>query len=232
MISFVYPVYNSQEMLKIHLREWHSYDLSVKKCIKFILIDDCSAVPVSIPKDVEINIEVYRVDKDIPWNVTGARNLGFHVADTEYVFTSDMDALFPKDSAKKLVEFNEADSKTMYWFPRVDRKMQWEKNRHLFTVFMAKKLFWDVGGMDEDFAGQWGYEDLDFLRRYRLDRTLKEGLIQAHVIDYKFAGDASVTSLSRDVTNKILGARKDKGIIAGSTVSLRFPWKKTYEAKL
>lgn len=212
-------------MLSRHIEEWDQYSHEVKSKVQFILIDDGSTVPLTVSK-CDINLEVYRIEKDIPWNVTGARNIGFCMARTEYVFTSDMDALFPRESAKKLIEnLPVVNNHTIYWFPRVDRKGNFEKDRHLFTIMINKQLYWKIGGMDEDFAGQWGYEDLDFLRRVSNYDT---GLIPAHVVNYKDFDDASTTTISRKITNESLGRDKKSGIVPLSRQYLRFPWKMSY----
>jgi len=222
MITFLYLFYNNHRMLSRHIEEWNQYSHKVKSQVQFVLVDDGSAMPLVVPP-CDINLEVYRIEKDIPWNVTGARNLGFCMARTEYVFTSDMDALFLRDSAQTLIkELPGVNTRTIYWFPRFNMKGDKEKDRHLLTIMLSKRLYWESGGMDEDFAGQWGYEDLDFLRRAPRDAS---GLIRAPVINYKDFDDASTTTLSRKVTNESLGRDKKSGVIPLSRHYLRFPWR-------
>jgi hypothetical protein len=226
MITFLYLFYNNHRILSKHIEEWNQYPHEVKSQVKFILIDDGSAIPLVIPS-CDINLEVFRIEKDIPWNVTGARNLGFCMASTEYVFTSDMDALFPRDSAKKLIDaLPRVNTRTLYWFPRKDMKGNHEKDRHLLTIMLSKRLYWEVGGMDEDFAGKWGYEDLDFIRRIPPEET---SLIRASVINYKDFDDASTTTISREITNESLGRDKKYGVVPTSRQYLRFPWRKVHE---
>lgn len=166
--SIVMAYYDNPIMLSRHIDEWLKWTSYTSQRLRVVVVDDGS--PDSPAADVvrkrrmetvsmNVEIEVYRVGKDIPWNQDGARNLGMGVCDTEFALLTDMDHLLPACQAKKMLDLIE--SKTIaertYLMPK-----QWVYSTrqqipvHPNTFLFRTRDFWSMGGYDEDFAGFYG----------------------------------------------------------------------------
>lgn len=126
-------------MYKKQLRELSQLD------IKTIFIDDCSDTPIQTKR----KYKYYRITDDMGNNGLGAKNLGFLLADTKWVLSTDLDHTFPpetiEDLALKLMH-KELDEKKCYTFKR--RKHGKEIQPHCNTIFLTKELFIKAGGYD------------------------------------------------------------------------------------
>ncbi len=245
-LSIIFPYYRNVSMLARQIEEWNKYP----PVIKVICIDDGSpepALPIImndtwlIPGD-EQSIFLYRIQKDVPWNRGGARNLGAHVATTEWIIQADIDHVLPADAAAKLLEFT-PNPKRWYRFPR------WRIGRadetrlkdaipkdadygpvhpHVDSYLVTRKAYWQTGGYDEDYSGHLGGGGA-FLRR--LENTQEVAMLPApirlEVYTRNAIPDANVTTLSRDTT-KSGELRRQKARNGNDTPKnpLRFEWKR------
>ena len=102
--TLVMAYYENGEMLERHFQEWEQYPGFP---FKVILVDDGSQKDPAINhiKKTKFPLELYRINKDIPWNQNGARNLGMTHADGWCVLT-DMDHLLSQDQFEKLYKLN------------------------------------------------------------------------------------------------------------------------------
>ena len=95
--TFFIIYYNNVDYLAQQLDSW--MQLAERDKIQFLIVDDGSANgnrAVDFLKNqssLQLDIQVYEIDQDLVWNIGGARNLGFWVAPTEWVFLSDSDIL-------------------------------------------------------------------------------------------------------------------------------------------
>ena len=126
----------------------------------FLFVDDGSKVPLKLDWP---NAKVLRIEEDIPWNMSTANNLGFrNLAPESYVLRSDMDHFFTKEQVDQLNSL-ELGTKEIMKFKRSNAK-DYPPNIYLAKV----KDLLDAGGYSEEFCGNYGYEDKEFLRRLTL----------------------------------------------------------------
>lgn len=162
-ITFVYSYYDNPRMFEEHIKIWQSYPGNIKNLLEFIVTDDCS--PNHPASDVarrikpyDIDLKIYRIQKDIPWNWRMARNVGAHHAALQWVLTTDMDHLIPVDTAEYITTAN-LDERIVYQFEREDAPNRTPYKPHNDSYLMTKQTYWKIGGYDEDFAGTYGTAD-------------------------------------------------------------------------
>jgi hypothetical protein len=234
-------------MLRRQIEEWNLYPSG----LKVICVDDGSPEPalpiinefISVFTFNTTCVELYRIEIDRPWNRSGARNLGAHVATTDWIIQVDIDHVLPADAAKSLVHNFSPDPQRWYRFPRIRRGKADETRKkdpipddqeygqihpHVDSYLVRRDFYFKVGGYNEDFAGAIGGGN-EFLRR--LEKQQRVELlplpIRLEVYTRDVIKDASDWSLSRDKTEY----SKRRRIIErnGSpkpTNPLRFPWKR------
>lgn len=165
--SIVHPYFENNATLPLHVEQWSKIP---KNQVELVIVDDHSGPnkgpDVSLLKDLQFPIKVFRVKNDILWNVTGARNLGAYYARGEQLIMSDFDLVVGAELISKLKTLDYTDNKVVYW--PVMRKPDTEKTKNRFakphcnSFVINRDVFWRMGGYDEDFAGGWGYEDSHF----------------------------------------------------------------------
>jgi len=163
-ITLIIPYYRNPEMLKIHCETWNQYTKEIWDKLDIILIDDCSPEPASMILKSYLglaacnNLKLYRVEKDIPWNQHGCRNLGAKLATTEWLLLTDMDRIFPCEEMFQLVNYG-LDEENHY------KPDQLKISKDNFIEYggipgnqflVTKENFWKVGGYDEDYCGTYG----------------------------------------------------------------------------
>lgn len=167
IVTLVLPYYENPLMLDKQVREWLSYPEFVCKRLAIIVVDDGSRDAPA--RDVVrqnwmglesrgLDVQVYRIDKDIPWNQDGARNLAMKQCQTKYALMTDMDHLLRARDALDMVEFclSGAGKAGEYYMPRQFVTSSQEIPPHPNTFLFQVEDFWAMGGYDEDFAGFYG----------------------------------------------------------------------------
>lgn len=132
--------------------------LGYDKCgIKVIFIDDGSKIPLKCNWAI-----VYRIDKDIPWNMPQANNLGFSKIPNEIVLRMDIDHYFTVEDIKKVANIKLKENEIIK-FKRVykNKRVREGKNIYLARVDDIVK----IGGYNEIFCGNYGYEDCELMYR-------------------------------------------------------------------
>lgn len=239
--TLIVPFYRNVHMLRHQLQAWEAYPREVR----IVLVDDGSPEPArevlaahASPGLLE-RLSLYRIEVDIPWNRGGARNLGTHVAETDWIVHVDIDHVLPAELARKLLDFD-AFRRRWYRFQRfrvgradetrrkdkIPDELEFGKiHPHIDSYLCTRELYWEAGGYNEDFSGCLG-GGTDFLKR--MERLAQPELVPApvHLLVFtrSVAADASDFSLSRDRTKGKELQRK----IAGRkpTSHLRFTWSK------
>lgn len=241
MITIILPYYRNVEMLAVQIENF----LKLPDSYNLVIIDDGSPEPAldCILKTAHYvdRISVYRITTDIPWNRGGARNLGTHVAKTDWIIHLDIDHVLLPESAWYLANKMATDRGRWYRFPRwrvgkaddtrrkdkVDPECEFaEIHPHVDSYLCTKNLYWRNGGYDEDYSGCLG-GGTPFLQE--LEKISKPLLLPPevclHVYTRSVIRDASDWSLSRDTTE--FSMRKAKKRAAGNTKPknpLRFGW--------
>ena len=101
LITVNISYYNqSKEVLLKHIDAWKSINKNIRDFFIFNIIDDCSKIPVNkLLEDIDfknLKINLYRVLEDLYCNISGVRNLGYHITKTPYMLILDMDTLMDK----------------------------------------------------------------------------------------------------------------------------------------
>jgi hypothetical protein len=172
--------------------------------LKTVIIDDCSKEPLG-PVD---GIRVARITDDIKWNQPGARNLGFHICE-RWILCADIDHLVTKENMEQLVNTNLRKG-CVYYLGRED-------TNSVNIYLIHKDDFEKIGGYDEDFCGNYGYDDIHFY-----NKCIK--LLKVHELRHIKAKVYAEESSSEGVRdgNHNLELMKKKG--TEPTKRLRFNW--------
>lgn len=224
-ISFVSHFYNHPQKVLAQIAHWESLPPALLADAEFILVDDCSEDrPVFQP--TPLNLKVYRVETDIPWNQAGARNLGAFHAKGDWALYFDIDQhFFAQPMQAVLQNLARLDTNAMYYF-RIKDLIDTTENKPLsnhpntFLVNLAK--FREMGMYDEDFAGHYGYEDLYMPRVWE-----RNGGTRVLFNDMDFFEDRGfgTSNLNRDLSrNLALAQQKMAAGTRNAPGILRFDW--------
>ena len=144
------------------------YENLKKKFGQNFLIDKNILLKITKLVDLSnLDISIYRVTDDIPWNQHGATNLGIQECSTEYVMVIDMDTVVSENLAVELLKLANLNAENVaYRFNRMREDGSVHNKIHPKVCLINKKEFWEVGGYDEDFCGNYGHNDDWFWYRW------------------------------------------------------------------
>jgi predicted glycosyltransferase involved in capsule biosynthesis len=220
---------------------WKNYPKEVKDKFTFFIIDDCSKKPINeiLSKDdlSGLDIHLYRVQKDLNYNIAGVRNLGAQECKTPWILILDTDCYVDTKCAKAMLDLaeKEMNNKKVFKFNRkitVDKSIgchSISKQRsnviHPGVCLLQKKDYWRIGGNEEDLVGNYGCTDGCFFHRCK--KKVEIVNCQRIYLDYAQAytkgvswmpprnGGANAKIASQHILNN-----------TWSTDYVRFPWKK------
>ena len=221
-----------KECLLRHINLWKSYPKKIRDKFTFFIIDDCSKIPaeelLKSENISDIDIHLYRVDKDLYCNIAGVRNLGATECSTEYLVILDMDTVIDTNLATRMVELAELNKNlpSVFKFNRkVPNNPHHKKHNkiHPAVCLIRRKDYWNIGGCEEDLVGHYGYTDPSFWNRakgkVRIVSESKECLL--------YYPDAE-SDIIRDTThNGKICLEKTKNN-SWSNDYVRFPWHKEF----
>lgn len=235
--TLLHPFFQHNTTLVKQLACWDQWTPEQKKNVEIIIVDDCSPEPIDLGllrPHKDLNLSVYKVIDDIFWNTPGVKNLGFTVAQADWVIAADMDIICTRDTLTGLWNLDYTDDKNQYWpylnFPSKNHPERL-RHPHVNSYVMNKRVFWELGGYDEDFSGQYGYEDIWFHRVW-IDQVHPEKVIKIKLPKVAFrwlrgSPDSSKTSRLDPLRRSNYYLLKDKEESkTRSTEVLRFKWKK------
>lgn len=182
--------YENIPLLSEQIDSWLAWPDEIRRQMDFLIIDDGSQVGARAMDLIwphrdyllsRLDLEVYEVEQDLSWNIGGARNLAAAVAKTEYLFLSDVDLLVDAPTATFLLTLlQEAETTTtttsaMTVFNLFDRLRSDKVTHkpHPAVMLSSKKLYWAIGGCDEDFVGNYGHTDVHFFYRAGLTEGVR-----------------------------------------------------------
>ena len=174
VLTFAYTYYDNPGMLSRHLHEWRKYPRGPLRRIRFLIVDDGSrkhpALPVVQAAMQEggntIDVALYRVLENKPWNQDGARNLAMKQCTTEWALLCDIDHLVTVDQLGPLLGLDFTRLRTAYMPNQMSTSGKPYHKPHPNIYVMRVEDFWDLGGYDEDFVGWYG-SDHNFQRLMR-----------------------------------------------------------------
>jgi len=237
-MNIIFPVYNiSDEILSLHLKEWHSLPEEIRNKINLIIVDDCSPNPFPINIYTGFKTKIARVNTDIKWHAEGAFNLGFLLADDDWCVLLQSDHVMPTEEIIKMVNLKK-ERGNLYVFQRM-RPDGTSRNKNVASMtIIHRDDYWLVGGYDEDFCENHGGSDwLTWGQYYNPNRavsvadTVGMKYVQTNIkiIEYqeKISGGArwEGNNLNKGL---IMWQNKLKEVLAGTYVNrakLHFTWK-------
>ena len=113
MFSLVIHYYNNRKAVARQMSCLKRFSMETFSLFRIILIDDCSSeladgvilADLETPPLDRLRIRLFRILDPIPWNQTGARNLGCYVAPDEWLFCTDVDHFVTEEAVWKLAKW-------------------------------------------------------------------------------------------------------------------------------
>jgi len=215
-ISILVPYYRNPKTLKYQLGRWRKFKKVFRVQIKFVIVDDGSPKPIRISEreKSDLDIKVYRINENIPWNVCGAKNLLVNRCETRWFLMHDIDHYMRRPSVEQMLSLKK-DQDMVYHFSSRNKS-----HRSIITLFTTRKIFRDIGGYNEDFAGVRGNIDLELYKRMRRQKVpiIWTKKVRLHTVP-RWVPDSTTTDWPRDFGITEPPVRTDKG-------NLRFTWER------
>ena len=180
MLSTLISAYKDHEITKIHVRECMAGTLIPDE---IIVVND-GGTPDLKDKLLELDIKtklVYAtIKEDIPWNYTGARNLGIWLSTGDIISLEDNDHIptreFYEDCLNKFKESPETQRIRTHKRRVIAREdvltnpmEEWvqisSRPPHQDVTVNRRELFLKLKGYDERFSGEYGWCATDLKRR-------------------------------------------------------------------
>jgi glycosyltransferase involved in cell wall biosynthesis len=199
-LSLVFSVYGQPKMLASWFESYLAQPESDRKHVEVMVVDDHGTPHAELP-DIP-GISLLRVDRDIPWNQGGARNLGVMEAKGPIVLLLDPDMTLPEGMLGKFL-----DSARMLKPRQVVRPILRHVATGVFDVsspnlhLISRKDFLAVQGYDLGYQGHKGWSDVELLHvmhRACFVRQVDSLWLWLHHQNPDIP-DAQVTTLDRDV---------------------------------
>ena len=233
-LTYIVQIYNEQkasDAFNFLIDTYSKYDVALLKHIHFIFVDDCSPVPIIIPENCLLNYTLAKVTTDIMWNQGGARNLGVHLAKSQKLVLTDLDHTFPESVLDFLIHTKTPNH--IFTFKRIcDNEIA---TPHYNTFFISKSTFFKSLGVDEEFCGNYGHEDVFFIDiQKRLGTNLytyEKQTVYAHEHkrsknpQHHLIRDEEATRALYDAKRRILFDHSRDPFEAHSRLFLNFEWK-------
>lgn len=170
-LTLVLPFYRNRGMLAEHQRVWADYAPDLRKRLHVVVVDDCSPVDDALRcRDLTLDglasFRAYQIMQKVRWNWLACRNLGMHVATTDWVLLTDIDHVMPAETFTALLD-TQLDKRNVYRLSRIDAPHPWPyrlqecgiretKRTHPNTWLMTRQMYDVIGGYDERLSGCYG----------------------------------------------------------------------------
>ena len=183
-MNIVMPYYENPGMLARHMANFRRLPGA-----RIVIVDDGSPRHpaegvIRAQGPTGLDLRLFRIDVDIPWNQPGARNLGM-LNVQGWTLLTDMDRLIEPHEWWHLLgqrlqatEFYALNDRTCgpHYAPG---------GTHPGTFVILPELYWAAGGFNEDFSGHYAYDDIAFRKVAR--RMARERLLPVFVTVYTSA---------------------------------------------
>lgn len=197
-ITIYFPFYNQIEALTDNLEHYSKFEQKIRSQFILFIVDDGSrenALNIIVDKYLsKLNIILYRINIDIPWNQGEANNLAFSNIKTDYVLRTDIDHIIDENNLNKLLNSNLNLDKNFYVFQRKSI-CGIIKTSHPNTYIISRKNYLKVNGYNESLCGNYG-DDIDFIPR--IQKIIQK--VELKDIEIKVFMNHYTRSLVRDTT--------------------------------
>lgn len=170
-------------LLLRQLQEFASYPIELQQQLSILIVDDASPPGLQATDYIHksaphaFRIRVARILTPRDWNIGGARNLAFYLSDTSRTLLLDLDILIPHHVFQAALSWPMFDHRHQ----QPPRQLAHRFNRrrpkdgstrvHPAVSILSTTAYWENGGCDEDFCGNYGYTDVHFWFRWKMDPT-------------------------------------------------------------
>lgn len=198
-LSVIIPAYDQHKITALHVQELMK---STRLPEEVIVVNDGGKDNLKgMLKKIDKKCPVYyaKINEDIAWNYTGARNLGFWLSDGDYVCLEDTDHIPMPDvyerAVKYLDENKEVDKVVFHTRKKVYKDdaltnpvEKWKiidppRGTHYDLHMMRRELYLKVKGFDERFSGKYAWACTDWRRRTaRVDCKHEKVYVNYYVI--------------------------------------------------
>jgi len=172
-ITLYFPFYNQCEALEYNLDLYSSFSKELLNKLRLLIVDDGSqrerAFDVARNYTNKLNLDLYRIDVDIPFNMPQANNIAFKETKTDWVIRSDIDHFLIENEFKKIKDLN-PKAGNAYFFQiaycdkgkNITSHPQWPVHENIYIIDKAD--YWKTGGSNEYLSGNYG-DDFEFRPR-------------------------------------------------------------------
>ena len=182
-LSVIIPVYGKHELAVVHVRECMN---STRMPDEIIVVNDGGEDDLKDKlKELDLKTKVIyaKILVDIPWNYTGARNLGFWLSSGNFISIEDQDHIPHKEYYELALKEFELHPEYM----RCKTKWRWAvaeedilnkpveewvtvsgRVPHHDCCILRRELYLKLKGYDERFAGEYGWSNTNWRRRLKL----------------------------------------------------------------
>lgn len=129
---------------------------------EIVVVDDGSfdGYPQARLSSTPLSGSLVTVERNIPWNIPGARNWGFAVAQSSNCLTTDIDHRPSESTLERLCRYGSTRGEALLF--RRQNELGQEIHPHTDSFFIDKSDFWEIGGYDERLSGSYGQNARDF----------------------------------------------------------------------
>jgi hypothetical protein len=174
LLTIIFPYYNQAKALDFQLQNYSSFTEETRKKLKIFIVDDGSQINKAIDCITDeflkkLDITLYRIDIDIPWNQPETNNLAFSKIETEFLLRYDIDCYFDEENIKKLMLVNDIN----YAF-NMNRK-KYSTNELIKphpNLYLLPKNIYKTFKYNEYFSGNYGLDDIDLNERLNKDNKI------------------------------------------------------------
>ncbi len=236
LIALCMPYYMNQGMLDEQLNRLRKFPQTVLDRLEVLITDDGSPNGEARAQPIGCPLTLFRIDVDVRWNQDAARNIAAHHATARWLLLTDIDHLVPQSTFEWLIA-NKLDALHSYRFTREtldalpDERSPYKP--HPNSWFVARDLYWRMGGYDERFAGHYG-TDAEFRDRLVKHSGEPEMLdCSIYRVPRSTIADASTTTYVRKGAPEDVGAIQRIKVERGRELdwrplNLSFPYRRIF----
>lgn len=220
------------------LKKYEGYPTDLIRQMEFVVVDDATPLEYPIP-NYSLNITWLRINEDIRWHQTGARNLGVTYAKSDKIIMTDIDHEFPPETLQYLLDAPHP-GRCIYKFARMDDYTQRPMKRPANIFFLSRARFMRHFGYDEEYAGNYGHEDYQILRYHKYHGSKIRDLPAKYFCRRRALDlEKAYHSLEREGSHNMLLVNRKKQEMAvfgaehgHSRIFLNCTWKLVYQNSL